>query len=70
MTLDILLQDLDRNTALVLVSSSRNRKYAIYVVNDHHVDQLDMKRVLISNVQCQLFQSQSPISILQLVPDT
>ena len=45
--LDLLLQDLDQNTALVLGSVSRKRKYAISVVNDHHVEQLDMKRVLI-----------------------
>ena len=70
MTLDLLLQELDQNTALVLGSSSRKRKYVISVVNDHHMEQLDMKRVLILHVQYQLFQFKSPISILQLVPDT
>ena len=44
--------------------------YAIFVVNDHLVKQLDMKRVLIPHVKCQLFQFKLLISIIQLVPDT
>ena len=70
MNFDILLQDLDQNTVLVLGSSSRKRKYAISVVNEHHVEQLDIRILLIPHVQCQLFQFQLPISIPQLVPDT
>ena len=69
MKLDILLQDLNQNTALVLGSSSGKRKYAINVVNDHHMEQLDTKIVLIPHVQCKIFLFKLPISIIQLFPD-